>query len=164
MNMTVKTFNVRDHIAGIVIHVCDTMLTLPATVSTPGKLPNERVSGAIGMAGEHVVGTIYIHLPETLARDVTRAMLQCTPGQHATDSDVNDVLGELSNMIGCRLKSLLNDADVDCAVSTPSVIRGAFDVEAPQGITAEMFYFTCLGQRFAVEVHLQILEANLESI
>ena len=39
-------------------------------------------------------------------------MQEWTPGQNAGDSDVNAVLGELGNRIGCRLKSLLNDADI----------------------------------------------------
>lgn len=156
MNDTVKNFHVPDHIAGIVAHVFDTMLTLPVAPGSPGSLPDARVSGVIGMGGDNVIGTLYIHLPDTLARAVASSMLQCAPGQEASDGDANDVLSELTNMIGCRLKSLLNDADVSCAISTPSVIRGAFAVDAPPGVRAETFYFTCLGQRFAVEVHLKL--------
>lgn len=164
MNATDKKFNVSDHIAGIVINVFETMLALHATAAPSGKVTGDRVSGAIGIAGDNVIGTVYLHFPGKLASEVTCAMLQCPPDQAATDSDVNDVIGEMSNMVGCRLKSLLNDADIFCAVSTPSVIRGAFAVEAPQGVTAEIFYFTCLDQRLAVEVHLQMTEGNSESI
>ena len=63
--------------------------------------------------------------------------------------------GEPGNRIGCRLKSLLNDADISGAAGTPPVIRGAFAVEAPPGIIAEKFHCNCCGGRFAVEVHLQ---------
>lgn len=164
MNATDKKFKVSDHIDGIVVNVFETMLALQATSAPTGKITGDRVSGAIGIAGDNVIGTVYLHFPGKLAREVARAMLQCPPDQDATDSDVNDVIGEMSNMVGCRLKSLLNDADVFCAVSTPSVIRGAFAVEAPQGVTAEIFYFNCLEQRLAVEVHLQMTEVNSESI
>lgn len=155
MSTTTQTFNTAEHVAAIVPNVFETMLGLKAVAADEIELPAERVSGAIGIAGERVNGSVYVHLPESLAREVTRSMLQCTLGQDAGDSDVNDVLGELGNMIGCGLKSKLNDADVPCAVSTPSVIRGAFTVEAPPGVRAEIFYFACLGQRFVVEVHLQ---------
>jgi CheY-specific phosphatase CheX len=157
MTNTTANFNTAEHIGEIVPNVFDTMLGLRAATTTASlETPPERVSGAIGIAGETVTGTVYIHLPEPLAREITRAMLQCTAGQDAGDSDVNDVVGELSNMIGCGLKSRLNDADIVCAVSTPSAIRGAFAVEPPPGVRAEKFHFACLGARFAVEVHLQL--------
>lgn len=164
MNSTEPKFIVNEHMAGIVAHVFETMLALNVVAASPTKLPGERVSSAIGIGGERINGTVYLHFPEKLAREVTRAMLQCTPGQNAGDNDVNDVIGEMGNMVGCRLKCLLNDADIFCAVSTPSVIRGAFTVDAPPDVTAEIFYFSCLGQRLAVEVHLQIGEASMQSI
>lgn len=164
MNTTATKFKVSDHIAGVVAHVFETMLLLPAVPAPATKPAPDRVSGAIGIAGDNVTGTVYLHFPESLARAATCAMLQCPPEQTVGDSEINDVIGEMSNMIGCRLKSLLNDADIFCAVSTPSVIRGAFAVEAPQGVTAEMFYFKCLEQGLVVEVHLQISDVNGSSI
>lgn len=156
MNASAKQFVVREHIEGIVSNVFNTMLNLKATPATAGLLRSERVSGVIGIGGEHASATVYVHLPEALARDITRSLLQSIDGQSIGDNEVNDVAGELSNMIGGTLKSKLNDADIFCAMSTPSVIRGAFAVEAPPGVRAEMFYFNCLGKRFAVEVHLQL--------
>lgn len=152
---TPTSFNTSEHIAAIVPNVFETMLNLLISVANPGPLPTSRVSGALGIAGEQVTGTVYVHLPETLVREVARALFQATPGQPASDNDVHDMVGELANMIGGGLKSKLCDADVFCAMSTPSVIRGAFAVEAPPGVRVESFYFACLGQRFAVEVHLQ---------
>jgi chemotaxis protein CheX len=149
------SFNTGEHIAAIVPNVFETMLNLPIKVANPGALPASRISGVLGIAGEQVTGTVYVHLPETLAREATRALLQATPGQTASDTDVHDMAGELANMIGGGLKSRLCDADIFCAMSTPSVIRGAFDVEATPGVRVEKFYFACLGQRFAVEIHLQ---------
>ena len=152
---TSTSFNTGEHVAAIVPNVFETMLALPVSIVNPGLLPATRVSGAVGIAGEHVNGTVYIHLPETLSREAARAMLQNTTGQAASDNDVHDMVGELENMIGGGLKSKLCDADVFCAMSTPSVIRGAFEVEATPGVRVEKIYFACLGQRFAVEVHLQ---------
>ena len=156
MNTTSQQFNTAEHIAAIVPNVFDTMLGLQATATNATPLPAELISGAIGIAGDRINGTVYVHLPDLLAHEVTRAMLQCPPGLNVEEREVNDVVGELGNMVGGSLKSLLCDADIFCAISTPSVIRGAFAVEAPPGVRAEMFHFICLGQRLVVEVHLQI--------
>jgi chemotaxis protein CheX len=156
MSQTLSTFNVVEHILTIAPSVFDMMLGVKIAPATAGALPASRVSGVLGIAGEHLTGSVYVHLPENLAREAARAMLQCTPGQSASDNDVQDMVGELANMIGGGLKSKLCDADIFCAMSTPSVIRGAFSVEATSGVRVEKIYFACLGQRFAVEVHLQL--------
>lgn len=156
MNDTKPKFQVVDHIPAIVPKVFQMMISTEVTVTAARPVGGERISGAIGIAGETVTGTVYLHLPLKLAEAVTRAMLQMPATDPIGDSDVNDVLGELSNMVGCGLKSQLNDADYFCAVSTPSVIRGSFVVEAMQGATTDLFYFDCLGQRLAVEVHLNL--------
>ena len=158
------SFNATEHITAIAPNVFETMLNIPISVANPGPLPASRISGAMGIAGEQVTGTVYVHLPEALAREAARALLQATPGQTAGDTDIHDMVGELANMIGGGLKSRLCDADVFCAMSTPSVIRGAFDVEATPGVKVEKIYFACLGQRFAVEVHLQFINENQPSI
>lgn len=165
MQTTETKFKVSDHINGVVSHVFETMLAQPAIPATAIARPSsDRISGAIGIAGDTLNGTIYLHFPTTLAADVARAILQTPPEEPPGDAEINDVVGEMSNMVGAKLKSLLNDADVYCAVSTPSVIRGSFAVEAPQDVTAETFYFSCLNQGLAVEVHLQFIEAGQNSI
>lgn len=73
------SFNTSEHIAAIVTNVFETMLALPIGIVNPGPLPASRVSGTLGIAGEQVTGTVYVHLPETLAREAARALLQATP-------------------------------------------------------------------------------------
>ena len=79
--------------------------------------PAELISGAIGIAGDRINGTVYVHLPESLAHEVTRAMLQCPPDLKVEEREVNDVVGELGNMVGGALKSLSRDADIFCAIA-----------------------------------------------
>lgn len=155
MNTSTLNFPTGEHISFIVPNVFETMLLVPVTNEDPSRLPDERVSGSLGMVGEHVDGTVYLHVPEALARAIVGVLQQPGSVQNVSDRDVHDVVGELTNMIGGSLKSLLNDADITCGISTPSVIRGAFTVKPPPGVRAEKFYFECLGHRFAVEVHLQ---------
>ncbi len=155
MNTSTISFPTGEHITFIVPNVFETMLLLPVTSEGPTRLPDERISGSLGMVGEHVDGTVYLHVPEVLALTIAGVLQHPGTGQNVSDRDVHDVVGELTNMIGGSLKSLLNDADVTCGISTPSVIRGAFTVKPPPGVRAEKFYFECLGHKFAVEVHLQ---------
>lgn len=164
MNDTKPKFQVVDHIPAIVPKVFQTMMGAEITVTSARPITGERISGAIGIAGETVMGTVYLHLPLKLAEAAARAILQCPATEPVGDTEINDVVGELSNMVGAGLKSQLNDADYFCAVSTPSVIRGSFVVEATQGATTDAFYFDCLGQRLAVEVHLNLDQATTPTL
>ena len=156
MGATIE-FSISEQIYGTVPNVFDIMLGAAADFTEDtSPLPAERVSSTIGIAGAAVNGAVYLHLPEALAQSVAQTILKSAAGQSVGDPEVNDVVGELCNMIAGAIKSALCDADRICAVSTPSVIRGAFAVEAPAGVCAEIFYFTCLGNRLAVEVHLQV--------
>ena len=154
--ITAAEFHVAPHICDTVPDMFDTLISaraLPSADHSP--LPAERISGAIGLVGDSVTGSVYLHLTEQFARQAARAMLQGTPGQNVSDSDTNDVVGELTNIVSGVLKSALCDAGHFCAVSTPSVIRGVFTVEAAPDLSVQTFYFVCLGQRLAVEVHLK---------
>jgi chemotaxis protein CheX len=155
--MSIATeFNVAEHLREIVGDVFQTMVSAPAVLTKDhDPLPPERISGTIGIAGDNVTGAVYLHLPDALARAVTRTMLQDTSGQGASDNDMNDVLGELTNMVGGGLKSHLNDAGFFCAMSTPSIIRGIFAVDVTPDLSTDKIFFLCLGQRFVVEVHLK---------
>ena len=158
-------FNVSKLIRDTVPDVFDMMIAaVVVPTNTTAPLPAERISGTVGIAGENVTGAVYLHLPHTLARQATQAMLGDATGQNSGDNEINDVVGELTNMIAGALKSALCDADRPCAVSTPSVIRGAFVVQAIPDLLVAQFFFLCLGQRMAVEVHLKFENTNPESL
>ena len=146
-----------DQIREIVGNVFQTMLSAPAVLTMDNDpLPEERISSTIGLAGETVTGALYLHLPVSFACRVACAMLETTPGHNSGDRETNGAVGELCNQIAAALKSALCDADLPCATGTPSVIRGAFEVDALPDLAAEKFYFLCLGQRLVVEVHLKL--------
>jgi chemotaxis protein CheX len=70
---------------------------------------------------------------------------------------VNDVVGELTNMLTGGLKSWLCDAGADCAVSTPGIIRGSsFSVEPLPEIEQLRLGFAAGPDQFSVEVHYKI--------
>ena len=160
MSASRVNFPAGGHVTFIVPNVFEIMLALPVSSADSGMPPGERISGALGIAGDQVNGTIYLHVPAALAWEMAGVIHPATPGQGVSERDVHDVVGELTNMIGGSLKSLLNDADIACGISPPSVVQGAFTAPPP-GVDVEKYFFECLGHRFAVAVHLQFNGSSL---
>jgi chemotaxis protein CheX len=159
MTQTIQISAVRDYLAGHLADVFDTMLSLKATVVPAAPLPpfGERVSGSVGFGGETVTGAVYLHLSAPFANHVTAAMLGLPPGENPGEADVNDVVGEATNMLTGGLKSWLCNAGADCAVSTPAIIRGtAFAIEPMPDVVQEYLVFDCGGEQFVVEFHIKL--------
>ncbi len=146
------------HLAGDAIaSVFQTMLSLPLQVvagSPPVQFP-EHVSGSVGFGGEKVIGAVYIHFGADFARQICAGMLGLAP-EEISDAEVNDVVGEMCNMVAGGLKSTLCDAGATCAVSTPAIIRGhSFVIETVPDVRQERLVYDCQGNRLVVEVHIK---------
>ncbi|MDQ6523509.1 chemotaxis protein CheX [Nocardioides sp. LHD-245] len=66
-------------------------------------------------------GVVTVELDEALARLLTGRMLALTDDETATDSDVADAVGELVNMVGGNVKSLMPGPST---LSLPAVAAG----------------------------------------
>ena len=159
--MSVKTapiLDIRHFLSGHLTDVFETMLSLKAQ-HAPGVLPPEftdRITGSVGLGGETVTGAVYLHLSTRLANRIAASMLGLPPEEPLGEQDVNDVIGECTNMLAGGLKSALCDKGHECAVSTPAIIRGtSFNVESLPDVKHELMIFDCEGSRFAVEVHIK---------
>jgi len=140
------------------VDVFDTMLALPATLVPNAGLPHfeERMSGSVGFAGDQVTGAVYLHVSAAFANRMAATMLGLQPEENLPENDVNDVVGEFTNMLTGGLKSWLCDAGSACAVSTPAIIRGsAFAIEAMPDVQREFLVFDC-GERVVVEIHIKL--------
>ena len=140
------------------VDVFATMLSLQASPSPNLTLPNEtqRVTGSVGFAGETINGVVYLHLSAGFALNIAAAMLGLSAEEGIAEDDINDVVGEVTNMLAGGLKSALCDANCPCAVSTPSIIRGnSFMIEPVPESERIWLGFECAGERAVVEVHLQ---------
>jgi CheY-specific phosphatase CheX len=145
----------------IVPDVFETMLSLrampaPAASALRRRSVGERVSGAIGIAGETLTGAVYLHLSLAFAREVTALLLGNSPNDPPKAADINDVVGEFCNMVSGKLKAYIANAGTPCAMSPPSIIRGsAFAIEPMPDAQRETFHFDCLTHHLSVEIHLQ---------
>jgi chemotaxis protein CheX len=141
------------------VDIFNTMLSMPAVPAQPGEQPvhDERVTGAVGFAGESVTGAVYLHLSTPFASRMAAAMLGLPPEEIINDSDTNDVVGEISNMLTGGLKSWLCDSGAECALSTPAIIRGrSFAIEHMADVQLERLAFDCGGDKVMVEIHIKL--------
>jgi CheY-specific phosphatase CheX len=82
------------------------------------------VVGAIAIAGE-ANGTMLVYVGDSFARRLTSRVLELPIEAIEDESMVNDVIGELANMVVGAVKSRLTDQGVSCAITIPSIVRGA---------------------------------------
>lgn len=157
MSEIARTVDIPRLAGDAIISVFQTMLSLPleAVDGSPPVSFAEHVSGSVGFGGEQVIGAVYIHFSAEFARQVSAGMLGLGP-EEIGDSEVNDVVGEMCNMVAGGLKSTLCDAGAVCAVSTPAIIRGtSFAIETVPDVRQERLVFDCQGNRIIVEVHIK---------
>lgn len=161
MNPTVELTEVREFMKRHLVEVFETMLSRKA-VPSGAPVPEttaERVCSSVGFGGETVTGVAYLHLSGEFASTAAAAMLGMAD-EVPVESEVNDVVGELSNMLAGGLKSHLADLGLPCAVSTPTIIRGTcFAIESLPDVKRERLAFEC-GREFVVlEIHIKFEES-----
>jgi len=155
---TASSLDIRHFVNGHLVDVFNTMLSLKAHPVADKHPPAfaGRITGSVGFGGDTATGAVYLHLSTELANKIAVTMLGLPAGENPGESDVNDVIGECTNMIAGGLKSALCDKGYECAVSTPAIIRGtSFVVEPVPDVHQELMIFDCDGARFAVEVHIK---------
>jgi chemotaxis protein CheX len=160
MTQADQAIDLRQWVNEGVISVFETMLGTKPTGVENQTLPHTqtRICGTVGFGGETVTGGVYLHFPEPMAHTITATMLGLDPNEPLDESSINDVIGEVCNMVAGGLKSRLCDAGAVCAVSTPAIIRGSnFQIESTPDIRQEVLQFVCWQHPFQVELHIKFL-------
>jgi len=158
MSQPAQSVNIRKFMARHLVDVFEMMLSMKASPVHDQAMPScsERVTGTVGFAGEEITGAVYLHLSGKFAARIAGAMLGLE--EVSAEAEINDVVGEVTNMLAGGLKSVLCDAGTTCAVSTPAIIRGAsFMIESVPDVERIWLSFGCEGERVSVEVHVQYL-------
>jgi chemotaxis protein CheX len=158
MSQTIQLPNICEFMNRHLTDVFETMLSMKVAATSNDGVPQfeERVTGSVAFAGEQVNGAVYLHLGAPFAASVAAAMLGLTP-QDLGEAEVNDVVGEVTNMLTGGLKSWLCDSGAECAVSTPAIIRGsAFSIEPVPDVMREWLIFSCNKHRIVVEIHVKV--------
>lgn len=94
-------------------------------------------------------GVVALYLSDNLASTCTESMFALDPGT-ASETELRDAVGELTNMVGGNFKSTLDGA---CSLSIPSVIEGGgFQLSNPGCSTVSRSVFDCQGKTMSVIV------------
>jgi len=153
--MNLDALDIKAFTTNAVHEVFKTMLSMevvPAGDGSPDGFDGTRVVGSVSFAGK-VLGNISIHMNEAFARVMTAVMLGMEEEEVQGEEDVNDVIGEMSNMIGGNLKSRLCDAGLRCDLSIPNITCGtSFHIECRNWARHERLDFHYGPHAVAVEV------------
>ena len=161
-NVDLEKLNALDYkgkVCGSVIDVFETMFSLnleAAETVSETALTGVRNVSSVCFAGD-ATGIVSIHVDTELSRRMAANMLGMEPEVIEGGSEIEDMLGELSNIVGGGLKSALTDTGLRCALSTPSVTTGSdFMIEALNLERYERFAFQTEGRTVFVEMGVKI--------
>ena len=111
------------------------------------------ITGMIGLAGTHK-GVLAVHFPKKVALEVTSSFLGMDVEE--INEDVQDAVGEIANMLGGNLKTILSDRGKDIQLSLPSTISGDEYNFSPQADVDQIILpFQAPGGIFYVEVEIE---------
>jgi len=150
----IDTIDIKTTVSKSVIDVFDTMLSLEAKISEAGAetLESNRFMGTVKFAGE-VVGIVTIQISYDFARFMTASMQGIEPEEVEGDEEIKDLLAELSNIVGGKLKSTYTDIGLYCELTTPSITTGSdFTMQSLNMDKYEKLVFLCQEHPIIVEV------------
>lgn len=139
---------------GSVADVFGTAFNLGAIPAEPAAPAAEgtQVVAAVGFTGD-ANGMVHVHVSAAFARVLAGRMLGLTEAEVAADEMIDDVIGELGNMIVGAVKSRLCDSGHPCVLTIPAVMRGPrFHATAPGGAERRELHFRCGEEPLVVEL------------
>lgn len=120
-----------------------------------GKLHNS-ITGMVGLAGMFK-GVIAIHVPYTVAFAITSNFLGMDVNE--MNEDVQDAIGEIANMLGGNIKTILSDKGKAIQLSLPSTISGAeYQLSSSGNVDRIVIEFAAAAGNFLVEFELEPTE------
>ena len=153
-----KAINVKAKITSSVTEIFKTMLSMD--VEPVEKVSKESVEGLRNVGSVHfagdITGIINFQVTNELARLMTASMLGMEVEELDGQEEINDLIVEISNIIGGNLKSSYLDIGIICELSTPSITKGNdFIIESFDMGSYERFAFKSIEHDIFVEVGIK---------
>jgi chemotaxis protein CheX len=145
---------VRSAVEDVFVTMFNTKLELVSAESV-GQNGHGQVAGAVGLVGQ-LNGVICIYATASHAQRLARQLLALSESEEVHGELINDVVGELTNMIGGHVKSCLGDRGFPCRLSIPSIVRGSnFTIESVTDTVHHVAFFKAGTELIIVEVILK---------
>jgi chemotaxis protein CheX len=96
-------------------------------IATSSEMPADKITGCVHLTGAYT-GSIMLQCSPPAARQAAAALFSIAP-ENVTQSEVVDAIGEIANMVGGNVKSMLPGPS---ALSLPSVVQGLLSVPGAQ--------------------------------
>lgn len=150
-------------IDGSVTAVFETLLGLELEPSTQGIHPDNeelKVIGMVGLAGI-TRGVLCLRVSQSFSHVATALMFGRDPETVQSVSDVNDVIGELTNIIAGKMIGYMQLDKELCNLSLPTITRGSqIDLETISSVDRHSFTFTLSYGPVIVELYSLKKENN----
>ncbi|QPJ66037.1 MAG: chemotaxis protein CheX [Candidatus Nitrohelix vancouverensis] len=109
---------------------------------------NNTLSGCVQIMGAWK-GSVILICPVPLARKAAAIMFSI-PEEQASQEDIKDALGEITNMTGGNIKSLVHSGDEQCVLSLPAVAFSDNEMHVPGTKQVSRVNFKQENQTFVV--------------
>ena len=137
-----------DQITSITSDVWGSFLQLDLEQVAEQPLAGRTMTGCVHVSGEWQ-GSVFLQVTVEHAAAAAEAMFAADPGSLSPD-EVSDALGELTNMVGGNIKSLL---PAPSKLSVPSVAEGeSYTVRVPGAVLVDSVALACA----AGPVHISV--------
>ena len=149
--------NIREQIIDSTVEIFTSMVMMEVSVSANqredyGTL-EETITGVIGLAGTHK-GVMAVHIPHKVAFAITSNFLGIEINE--INEDVEDAIGEIANMLGGNIKSILSEKGRDIDLSLPSTVSGKeYGFQTIKGSEKIIISFDAEAGSFVVELQLE---------
>jgi CheY-like chemotaxis protein/CheY-specific phosphatase CheX len=156
MEIAISEENLKLFVDDAVITVFELVLNMHIERSQPKESDDTKegqVIGMVGIAGRNR-GVVCLRVEEGFSRIVARAMLSMEADDALSVADVNDVVGELTNIIAGKIKYCLRSDRETCVLSLPTIVRGdSIDLESISGVERRFFSFRYASHNVTVELY-----------
>jgi chemotaxis protein CheX len=146
-----------EEINELVGDIWGSVLGIPATPADPSiRKDEERLTGFVHIQGDWE-GTVTVDCPLPLATEAAAAMFGMAVDELSKE-EIDDALGELTNMTGGGIKSMLEGS---CKLSLPTVIEGkGFTVNVPGAALVNDLTYSAGGSWMSVRVLERLDDAD----
>jgi chemotaxis protein CheX len=137
--------------------VFETMVFMPATPGEPATKtkgrPTGHISGTISLSGDEISGNLSLLFSLSLATRIFRKMMSMDDNAPVHQQEINDVVGELANMVAGGAKSRLQEKHVHFKIGLPTVVVGdSHYLEPPKDVKTMVVPLACGGETFYMEL------------